>query len=130
MPRGDQTGPLGQGPMTGRAAGICAGNGMKTYANPAFGRGRGTGFGFGRGFRNSGFGYGGFGCRNIFYSTGLPRWARSGRNMAPFAFMGQNQNPDPELEKQVLKNQAQSMEQELDLIRKRLSEIEAGEKDQ
>ncbi len=25
MPRGDQTGPRGMGPMTGRAAGFCAG---------------------------------------------------------------------------------------------------------
>jgi hypothetical protein len=44
MPQGDRTGPLGQGPMTGRGLGYC---------------GRGFGFrnGFGRGFRN-GFGRG------------------------------------------------------------------------
>ena len=31
MPRGDSTGPLGMGPMTGRAAGFCAG-----YQMPGF----------------------------------------------------------------------------------------------
>jgi hypothetical protein len=55
MPRGDGTGPMGQGPMTGRGLGYCAG-----YPNPGFmqpvpgfgrGFGRGWGRGFGRGFR-------------------------------------------------------------------------------
>ena len=45
MPRGDQTGPNGMGPMTGRAAGYCTGNGMPGFANSMFGN-RG---GFGRG---------------------------------------------------------------------------------
>ncbi len=50
MPRGDGTGPVGQGPMTGRGAGRCAGNNVPRYGNGFFGRN----FGFGRGF---GFGY-------------------------------------------------------------------------
>jgi len=33
MPRGDGTGPIGSGPMSGRAAGICAGNYAPGYAN-------------------------------------------------------------------------------------------------
>jgi len=41
MPRFDQTGPMGQGPMTGRGMGPCGrGRGM----------GRGMGFRFGRGY--------------------------------------------------------------------------------
>ena len=32
MPGGDRTGPMGQGPMTGRGAGYCAGFGMPGYA--------------------------------------------------------------------------------------------------
>lgn len=36
MPRGDGTGPVGMGPLTGRGAGFCAG-----YANLGFGCGRG-----------------------------------------------------------------------------------------
>jgi hypothetical protein len=49
MPRGDKTGPTGQGPMTGRRTGFCTG-----YDTPGctknFGPGRGMGrvMGFGR----------------------------------------------------------------------------------
>jgi len=49
MPYGDGTGPLGQGPMTGRGAGFCSGYQRPGYASPAFGRGM---FGRGRGWRN------------------------------------------------------------------------------
>jgi len=53
MPRGDRTGPEGHGPMTGRAAGFCAGYQTAGFAHPAGGRGmgwrRGGGFGRGRG---------------------------------------------------------------------------------
>jgi len=45
MPGGDRTGPVGRGPMTGRAAGYCSG-----YQNPGYSRGFGRGFGRGRGF--------------------------------------------------------------------------------
>ena len=34
--------------------------------------------------------------------------------------------PDPEMEKQALETQAEALQSELDLIRKRLSEIETG----
>jgi len=61
MPRGDRTGPLGQGPMTGRRMGDCAET-ENVDSGFGYGRGffsRGRGYGFGRGF---GFGYGrGFG---------------------------------------------------------------------
>ena len=36
MPFGDGTGPGGYGPMTGRAAGFCAGYAVPGYANPVF----------------------------------------------------------------------------------------------
>ena len=39
MPRGDGTGPGGMGPMTGRAAGYCAGYSVPGYMNPVPGRG-------------------------------------------------------------------------------------------
>jgi len=52
MPGGDRTGPLGLGPMTGRAAGYCAGFAAPGYAHPVptlgWGRGRGGGRGRGR----------------------------------------------------------------------------------
>jgi len=43
MPAGDGTGPLGFGPMTGRAAGYCAGYPIPGYMNPAAGAVRGFG---------------------------------------------------------------------------------------
>ncbi|MBW2982167.1 DUF5320 domain-containing protein [Candidatus Woesearchaeota archaeon] len=59
MPGGDGTGPNGQGSMTGRGAGYCAGFDRPGFANPGFGR-----RGFGRGFRGRGFGRG-FGFRRM-----------------------------------------------------------------
>ena len=59
MPRGDKTGPLGAGPMTGRAAGYCAGYPVPGYMNPTGGYGRGRGRGRGRGW-GRGFGRGSY----------------------------------------------------------------------
>jgi hypothetical protein len=57
MPGGNGTGPMGNGPMTGRGAGYCAGFSVPGFANPVSGRGMGRGFGRGRGFRGgAGFG--------------------------------------------------------------------------
>jgi len=92
MPRGDGTGPLGKGALSGRAAGICAGFGLPGSANPAQGRGFGMGFGRERGLGGRGGG-GGRGWRHIFHATGLPGWMRSGGYAAPY------QKPDPEREK-------------------------------
>ncbi len=50
MPRGDRTGPWGAGPMTGRAAGYCAGYPVPGYMNPGVGYGRGWRRGRGRGW--------------------------------------------------------------------------------
>jgi len=51
MPRGDRTGPWGMGPMTGRAAGYCAGYNVPGYANPGPA-------GYGAGYGGAGYGYG------------------------------------------------------------------------
>jgi hypothetical protein len=61
MPRGDRSGPSGEGPKTGRGMGYCTGNEHPGYMNTFSNRGRG----YGRGF-HGGFGYGqgaGFGFR-------------------------------------------------------------------
>jgi hypothetical protein len=49
MPRGDGTGPVGMGRLTGRKAGFCAGFHMPGFMNLGFGRP--AGFGRDRGFR-------------------------------------------------------------------------------
>ncbi|MBI4725702.1 DUF5320 domain-containing protein [candidate division TA06 bacterium] len=114
MPRGDGTGPRGMGPMTGRAAGFCAGYSMPGYTNPAFGRG----WGMDRGGFGRGFGGGGRGWRNQFYATGLPGWMRFGTSPASMPEI------TPEQEKMILKNQAEALQVEVDAIKKRLAEIE------
>ena len=68
MPRGDGTGPAGQGPMTGRAAGVCngfAGAGCGRRFGIGFGAGRGLGSG--RGLRAAGP-YGGYADEKAFLS--------------------------------------------------------------
>jgi len=114
MPGGNGTGPVGMGPMTGRAAGFCAGYSVPGYANPvggqgALGRGKGC---WGRG--------GGRGWRNWFYATGLPRWARGG---SPAGFPAA---PTAEQEQQALKQQAQYLRDSLESIDKRIGELEKG----
>ena len=43
MPRGDRTGPIGKGPVTGRGLGYCS----RMDRIPVRGRGQGRGYGFG-----------------------------------------------------------------------------------
>ncbi len=111
MPGGDGTGPMGMGPMTGRAAGYCAGYGMPGYANPIPGRGFGMGWGRGggRGWR----------WRHWYYATGLPGWARG---YAPP--VGYAPTTTPEQEAEFLKRQADWLQGQLDAIRKRIEELE------
>lgn len=48
MPAGDRTGPMGEGPMTGRKAGLCTGNETPGF-NSSSGQGGGRGSWFRRG---------------------------------------------------------------------------------
>jgi hypothetical protein len=110
MPRGDRTGPMGVGPMTGRAAGFCAGYPMPGYMNPMPGRR----FGSGRGG-------GGRGWRHWFYATGLPGWARAG--YAPTWGVGPYAPPTPEQETEGLKAQAEWLKEQLEAINRRIEEL-------
>jgi hypothetical protein len=115
MPGGDGTGPAGMGPMTGRAAGYCAGYAAPGYANSWPRRG----FGFGRGGR---------GRRNWYYATGLTGWQRAGYG---YPMMGPEYAPAPspyglskEDEIKALQNQAKYMQENLEDINKRIQELE------
>ncbi len=120
MPRGDRTGPWGQGAMTGRAAGFCAGFAVPGFANPGAGRGFGM-----RGGRGRGFGLGGGrGWRHQYYATGLPGWARFGGVAAPPGYPVPAPAPDPEQEKQALQAQVKHLEAELSALQQRLSELD------
>ncbi len=115
MPGGDGTGPMGTGPMTGRGAGRCAGFAMPGYANPGAGAGFGRGQGLGR--RRGG---GGRGWRHWFRATGLSGWARFGG----YGWMPGVPAADPEMEKRALRNQAEVLQSELELVKRRLDEID------
>jgi hypothetical protein len=126
MPGGDGTGPGSMGPMTGRAAGFCAGYNVPGYANPVGGRGY---WGVGRGFRG-----GGWGRRNWYYATGLPGWARAGYGMpayggaaGPDAYGGVPFAPGLTAQQELdgLKGQAEYFEDALDGIKKRIEELES-----
>jgi hypothetical protein len=114
MPAGDRAGPAGMGPMSGRAAGYCAGHGRPGYESLTPGRG----FGRGRGFGNRARGGGGPGWRHWFRASGLPGWRRFGEWLDPYP------TPDPDVEKQALRTQAEALQAELDWIRRRLGEFE------
>ena len=126
MPGGDRTGPAGMGPMSGRAAGFCAGYDVSGFANRPIGRGIGRGFGrgFGVGSRpRCGTGRdarrpAGRGWRHMYWATGLPGWLRAAR------FYGPEQEIDPAFEKQSLKDQQAALQAQLDMVKKRLSELE------
>ena len=127
MPGGDGTGPGGMGPMTGRAAGLCAGYPVPGHMNPLPGRGF---WGFGRGG-------GGWGRRNWFYGTGLAGWQRAGTGYpafggvpysTPFAApMAPAMTREHEAE--MLKGQAEYFEDALDGIKKRIVELEERAKE-
>lgn len=120
MPRGDGTGPMGMGSMTGRGAGYCASYGMPGYMNNIPRRGFGMGWGRGTGFGVRGGHGGGFGFRNRFY----PRIAQ-GLETYGGIFAAPYQSYDPEMEKQFLNNQTEILQKEIDAIKKRLDELNA-----
>ena len=116
MPRGDGTGPMGIGPMTGRGRGFCGGSGAPGFVS----LGPGIGFGRGRGCRG-----GGHGRRNMFYATGL-----TGRQRAAMGTQSTGAGIDADITKnqeiEALKQQADDAAQVLENIRKRISELEGS----
>ena len=121
MPRGDGTGPAGMGPMTGRAAGYCAGYSVPGHINS----GGGLGYG-GRGR--------GRGRRNRYYATGLPGWARPGYGWPAGGDVASLAIPQPGpatpgmtlgQELAGLKHQAEHLKDALDEVDKRIEQLEA-----
>ena len=95
MPRGDRTGPNGNGPMTGRRMGYCAGNDRPGYTEGNYNYGRGFG---GGGFRR-GFG-GGYGFRGGYSNDFVPNVS----------------------EKTLLENEIKILKDQLGSLEKQLSE--------
>lgn len=94
MPRGDGTGPMGVGPMTGRQMGVCAGNKAgQGYCGRGMGRGNGAGQGLGNGYGAQ---------------------VRAGKNLVPLQ----------QDELTLLKNNAANLETALNNVNDRISKIE------
>jgi hypothetical protein len=109
MPRGDGTGPMGMGPMTGRAAGYCAGYSAPGFANPLMGRGRGMAWGRGGG--------GGLGLA----------WRRGGRQSfagSVYPMPAYVAPPGREEQLDILRSQADWLKEQLDTITKQISELD------
>jgi hypothetical protein len=121
MPRGDRTGPWGAGPMTGRAAGYCAGYPVPGFMNPGRGYGRGFGRGWGRGF-GRGFGRGWY----VYPPPAL------GQAAYPQVYPPVTQPQSPKQEVAALENyqkelvaEKADLEKEMDDIKARIEELKA-----
>ncbi len=100
MPYFDETGPMGNGPMTGRGLGPCGGG---------YGRGRGRGRGFGRGFGRA-FGFGrGWDWPWIDYDYYQPTY----------------QQPTKQQETDMLKNYIRDLEEELKAVKKEIQNLQS-----
>ena len=109
MPRGDRTGPFGEGPKTGRQMGYCTGHESPGFANQQT-NWRGTGRGFGRG---SGHGFGrGFG-------RGLGSGHRHGNSRI------YDDIPDVS-EKTLIENEISILKDQLSSLEDRLSKLGEG----
>ena len=125
MPRGDGTGPAGLGPMTGRAAGYCAGYPVPGFMNPIPGYGlgmawrRGFGGGFGRGFG-----------RGFRFRAMLPRPIApiTPQQVVPVQQQYPTIQPIPQLtaedEKALLEQDKEAIKQEMEILKQELEEIE------
>lgn len=127
MPSGDRTGPSGMGPMTGRAAGYCAGYPQPGFANPGFGQGyggRGNGWGRGyRGGRGNGPGRGGGWGRG-----GGGGWRNQQYPMPPVAPVVPTITREQELN--ALKQQFEYLETSLNEVKRMIQEMESAKEDE
>jgi Family of unknown function (DUF5320) len=126
MPFGNRIGPDELGPMTGRGAGYCAGYGMPGYMNPVGDLGAwGSGLGFGRGR--------GRGHRNMYWATGLTGWQRAAMGYPaayPHAAPAPSVQPTAEQELSALRGQLKAMQEGINQVQARISELEQDEGEQ
>lgn len=105
MPRGDKSGPIGQGPMTGRARGYCVGNDVPGYMEERSGLGMARGF---RGGRKSGLGRG-------------MAMRHKMRNAAP---LEDDLAPTKEEERNYLSRQAERLKRTLNEVEQRINKLD------
>ena len=123
MPGFDGTGPMGMGPMTGGGRGFCAVP-MRDWNEPFggrfFGRGRGRGWGKGGGFGR------GLGWRHGWSGYG-PAWGYP-YGITPYYGDPNASEFTPQQEAEMLKKEAKAMQDEINSINMRISELESAAK--
>ena len=116
IPRGNRTGPWGQGPRTGRALGYCAG-----YTTPGYMKG--SGMGWGRGY---GGGWGrGWGRGRMYY----PGPFNPALEVPPIAIPPWTPQFSPEDESKYLEESLNVLKKEIEMIEKRLDELSVKKED-
>ncbi|MFW6390061.1 MAG: DUF5320 domain-containing protein [Halanaerobiales bacterium] len=113
MPRGDGTGPVGRGPMTGRGAGYCAGFNVPGYMNAVPGRGRARAWR--RGFARAG------------YVPMVHPQATAGASFGqPQGYYGSAYSTEEtqKQELQYLKNTEKAIAEDLEAVKNRIEELE------
>lgn len=118
MPKGDRTGPMGAGSMSGRGAGLCSELNTTGYANEKMaGRSRmNRGCRRGRGMRGPTAGNGGW--QNRGFAPDQPSPMYTGSYPAPSRFS------KPVSEEASLRDQSRALQSELNAIEKRIEKIE------
>jgi len=135
MPGGDGTGPMGLGPMTGRAAGYCAGHPVPGYMNPIPGRSWYRG-----GDWRARQWYGRWrGSRSLYYAADFPGWAGEPYVMPSYGgrvYPGEwspsmwgpfYQEPTPEEELEMLKRDQGYLKTQLEEIESRIETLKKVE---
>lgn len=111
MPRGDRTGPYGEGPATGRGLGFCTGHQTPGYTKPRPRLGLQRGFRGGRGRRAS---------RRTPIRRATPLTTRRDVYTQP----EQDEKEILKEEKQIIQEEIEELERELEAINEEISEIE------
>ena len=132
MPRGDQTGPEGMGPQTGREAGCCAGHDIPGHAHPFPRGGYDHGFGHGHGRMRGRGGAPGMGrrwrrfhWRHMHPAMAMHAWHGYGPGWyAPSEGYGSCCEPTPEQVLGEMKQHAEWLQEELEAVSKRIEELE------
>jgi hypothetical protein len=121
MPGLNRTGPLGEGPRTGRGLGLCNPRSGDLATRFAWGAGRGHGFGRGRGF-GRGFGPGMGWGRGYGRGFGWRRFGASWSTGYAPAYTPETLESGEEVE--ILRSEADSLKKALDQINKRIDKLE------
>jgi hypothetical protein len=120
MPGFDGSGPMGAGPMSGGGRGYCNIPAGRGFGISRYGLGRGFRGGFGRGGFKNARGYGrGLGWRGVYAPAGGwydPAYTAPYGNPYPMS---------PNDEMMMLRDEANTIKNELDAINKRIEELES-----